>query len=169
MDTHRLYRLFNLVKIHRKFTIIIAVFIIVVCAAYLNPGPLYFRENVDNYYTKQLQIVKEKLIVFKTLGKKKVSLEILQQQFYQSRLAYKKLAVLTEYFNIYETKFLNYPAIDRIEEDNPDKTIHPEGFQAVTHGRVLLKSTNTSVEGRLIQRFSEEHYRVKEEIGRAHV
>jgi len=32
----------------------------------------------------------------------------------------------------------------------------------ITHGRVHLKSTNTSVEGRLIQRFSEEHYRVKE-------
>lgn len=32
----------------------------------------------------------------------------------------------------------------------------------VTHGRVHLKSTNTAVEGRLIQRFSEDHYRVKE-------
>jgi len=32
----------------------------------------------------------------------------------------------------------------------------------ITHGRVYLKSTNTSVEGRLIQRFSEDHYRVKE-------
>jgi LPS-assembly protein len=32
----------------------------------------------------------------------------------------------------------------------------------VTHGRVYLKSTNTSVEGHLIQRFSEDHYRVKE-------
>jgi LPS-assembly protein len=32
----------------------------------------------------------------------------------------------------------------------------------VTHGRVHLKSTNTTVEGRLIQRFSEDHYRVKE-------
>jgi len=32
----------------------------------------------------------------------------------------------------------------------------------VTHGRVYLKPTNTSVEGRLIQRFSEDHYRVKE-------
>ena len=32
----------------------------------------------------------------------------------------------------------------------------------VTHGRVYLKFTNTSVEGRLIQRFSEDHYRVKE-------
>jgi LPS-assembly protein len=31
----------------------------------------------------------------------------------------------------------------------------------ITHGRVYLKSTNTSVEGRLIQRFSEDHYRVK--------
>ncbi|HSL04801.1 MAG TPA: LPS assembly protein LptD [Nitrospiraceae bacterium] len=32
----------------------------------------------------------------------------------------------------------------------------------VTHGRVHLKSTNTTVEGRLLQRFSEDHYRVKE-------
>jgi LPS-assembly protein len=32
----------------------------------------------------------------------------------------------------------------------------------VTHGRVHLKSTNTSIEGRLLQRFSEDHYRVKE-------
>ena len=32
----------------------------------------------------------------------------------------------------------------------------------VTHGRVYLKSTNTLVEGRLLQRFSEDHYRVKE-------
>jgi len=32
----------------------------------------------------------------------------------------------------------------------------------VTHGQVYLKSTNTTVEGRLIQRFSEDHYRIKE-------
>lgn len=32
----------------------------------------------------------------------------------------------------------------------------------VTHGQVYLKSTNTMVEGRLIQRFSEDHYRIKE-------
>ncbi|MDE3039313.1 MAG: LPS-assembly protein LptD [Nitrospirota bacterium] len=32
----------------------------------------------------------------------------------------------------------------------------------ITHGKVYLKSTNTSVEGRLLQRFSEDHYRVKE-------
>lgn len=32
----------------------------------------------------------------------------------------------------------------------------------VTHGKIYLKSSNTSVEGRLMQRFSEDHYRVKE-------
>ena len=32
----------------------------------------------------------------------------------------------------------------------------------VTHGRVYLKASNTTVEGRLLQRFSEDHYRVKE-------
>lgn len=32
----------------------------------------------------------------------------------------------------------------------------------VTHGHLYLKASNTLVEGRLIQRFSEDHYRVKE-------
>jgi LPS-assembly protein len=32
----------------------------------------------------------------------------------------------------------------------------------VTHGQVYLKPSNTSVDGRLLQRFSEDHYRVKE-------
>ncbi|MEP6957565.1 MAG: LPS assembly protein LptD [Nitrospirota bacterium] len=32
----------------------------------------------------------------------------------------------------------------------------------VTHGKIYLKTSNTSVEGRLMQRFSEDHYRVKE-------
>ena len=140
MDTPIHSKASGSVKIPGKITITIAVFIIVVCTAYLNPGPVSVKENVDNYYTKQLQVVKEKLITFKKLGKKKVSLELLQQQFYQSRLAYKKLAVLTGYFNIYETKSLNYPAIDRIEEDNPDKIIHPEGFQAIE--QLLFSSWN---------------------------
>ena len=32
----------------------------------------------------------------------------------------------------------------------------------ITHGRVYLKPSNTLVDGRLLQRFSEDHYRVKE-------
>lgn len=32
----------------------------------------------------------------------------------------------------------------------------------VTHGRVYLKATNTTIDGRLISRFSEDHYRIKE-------
>ncbi len=32
----------------------------------------------------------------------------------------------------------------------------------VTHGQVYLKASNTLIEGRLLQRFSEDHYRVKE-------
>ncbi|MGE5710925.1 MAG: LPS-assembly protein LptD [Nitrospira sp.] len=32
----------------------------------------------------------------------------------------------------------------------------------VTHGQIYIKASNTTVDGRLIQRFSEDHYRVKE-------
>jgi hypothetical protein len=47
------------------------------------------------------------------------------------RLEYKRLAVLSEYFNVYETKFLNGPALNRVEEGSPDSIIPPQGFQAM--------------------------------------
>ena len=56
---------------------------------------------------------------------------MLRQQFISCRLAYKKLAVLSEYFNIYETRFLNGPALNRVEEGAPDIIIPPQGFQAI--------------------------------------
>jgi cytochrome c peroxidase len=58
-------------------------------------------------------------------------LKILRQRFISSRLAYKKLSVLSEYFNIYETKFLNGPALNRSEDGAPDIIIPPQGFQAI--------------------------------------
>ncbi|NOT23939.1 MAG: LPS-assembly protein LptD [Nitrospiraceae bacterium] len=48
-----------------------------------------------------------------------------------------------------------------LETDRLELNVNTEAG-VITHGRVYLKSTNTSVEGRLLQRFSEEHYRVKE-------
>ncbi|WP_455244760.1 LPS-assembly protein LptD [Petrachloros mirabilis] len=48
-----------------------------------------------------------------------------------------------------------------IEAERLELNVNTEAG-VVTHGQVYLKSTNTTVEGRLIQRFSEEHYRIKE-------
>lgn len=122
---------FYSVKMTRKTTATIAVFIICIGTSFLSPSSSHTKENIDNYYQQQLQSIKSTLLELKDLSQKKSLKTILQQQFYQARLTYKKLAILTEYFNIYETKFLNSPAIDRVEEDHPDDIIKPTGFQAI--------------------------------------
>jgi cytochrome c peroxidase len=93
--------------------------------------PVSNNEKVDQYYLQQLQVLKQKLETLQQSCKKNSSIQILQQQFKEARLAYKKLAVLTEYFNVYETKYLNGPALKRVEEDNPTVIVEPQGFQVV--------------------------------------
>lgn len=41
------------------------------------------------------------------------------------------MSVLLDFFNPYEIKFLNGPALKRIEDENPDDIIPPHGFQAI--------------------------------------
>ena len=55
---------------------------------------------------------------------------------------------------------LTDPTVDLVTE-RLELNVNTEAGVA-THGRVNLKSKNTSVEGRLLHRFSENHYRVKE-------
>lgn len=127
----KLTNLFMLVKPARKITIVIAVFIILICMAHYNPGYVSISEKTDRYYQKEIKSVKEKLSIFGKFCKQKVSLKILRQQFIACRLSYKRLAVLSEYFNIYETKFLNGPSLSRAEDGTPDIIIPPQGFQAI--------------------------------------
>lgn len=103
---------YRAVKLPGKITIPVVVFIII-SMAHFKPAPVSINEKADKYYQSQIQSVKEKLKNFKTSCQKKVSLQALRQQFFSCRLAYKKLATLSEYFNIYETKLLNGPALDR--------------------------------------------------------
>jgi cytochrome c peroxidase len=62
---------------------------------------------------------------------KKSSLNILKKKFFELRHSYKQLAILTEYFNPYESRLLNGPAISWSEDDVPDLIIPPHGMQAV--------------------------------------
>ncbi|HLO37419.1 MAG TPA: cytochrome c peroxidase, partial [Lacibacter sp.] len=93
--------------------------------------PVNKNERIDRYYLQQLQVVKQKLEILQQSCKKKSSVKLLQQQFKEARVAYKKLAVITEYFNVYESKYLNGPALERVEEDNPTVIVEPQGFQVV--------------------------------------
>jgi cytochrome c peroxidase len=56
---------------------------------------------------------------------------VLQRHFYKSRLAFKKIAVFTDYFNVYESRLMNGPALPRMEEDKPEIIFEPHGFQVI--------------------------------------
>jgi len=115
----------------RRIIAVTAVFIIIVCMAHFKSGSFSIREKTDRYYQKEIQAVRKKITLLKNSCGQKSSLNLLRLQFISCRLEYKKLAVLSEYFNIYETKFLNGPALNRAEDGTPDIIIPPQGFQAI--------------------------------------
>ena len=154
-------------KSSRKIGLLAAGFIVVICMANFKQQPVSINEKIDRYFEQQLAYLNATIKTFKISCHKKVSLKILRQQFFLSRLAYKKLAVLSEYFNVYETKFLNGPAVPRIEEDNPDHIIPAQGYQAIE--QLLYSPWNispyTEIEG-LINGLQEMTTRLKNERDR---
>ena len=99
--------------------------------AYLEPGSSSIQENVDRYYKEQITAVNRELNNLKKSNHQGAPVKELRHNFISARLAYKKLAVLSEYFNVYDSKFLNGPALNRAEDGTPDIIIPPQGFQAL--------------------------------------
>lgn len=90
-----------------------------------------FNEKTDQHLSALIGKVKTELLQLKKDAAGKKTLPYLQQHFYTARLAYKRMAVLTDYFNPYQYKQLNSPAIPRIESEIADRIIPPQGFQAL--------------------------------------
>jgi cytochrome c peroxidase len=89
------------------------------------------KEKINLFFETKLNHFEKEINAFLLLTKHKSSTRELKDAFKKMRLSYKQLAVLTDYFNPYETKLLNGPAIKRIEEDNPQNIIEPHGFQVL--------------------------------------
>ncbi len=87
------------------------------------------REEIDLYYLNGLEDLKKETIRFQEFMAADSTTDVLRQQFKKVRLSYKKIAVITDYFNTYHSKMINGPAIARIEDDSPHKIIEPHGFQ----------------------------------------
>ena len=118
------------VKITGKITITVVVFLIFMLFASSQKKTNDFNQKIDDYLAVQLRFVKMKIQELQKLAIEKADPAQLKKQFRSARLAYKKIAVLTEYFNTYESKVLNGPAIPRIESEVADRIIPPQGFQA---------------------------------------
>ncbi|MEJ0103285.1 MAG: cytochrome c peroxidase [Bacteroidota bacterium] len=118
-------------NLFNKKSVIIFLFISVTCCSFLIINTPRTGTEVNNYYTKKLQELRKRLLSLKAGCDKKESIGILKNNFRLARLSYKQLAILTEYFNLNESRLLNGPPLDRTEEDNPDKIIAPHGFQVI--------------------------------------
>jgi len=139
----------RLVKSSRKITVISAVFIILVCSVRFKPHDTSIAKKTDQYFQTELRLLNGKLNEFNRYCRQGATRMILRQQFVVCRLAYKRLAILSEYFNAYETKFLNGPALNRVEEGSPDNIIPPQGFHAMEE--ILFNNSESSYHAQLIQ------------------
>ena len=120
----------GLVKIPGSFIVVFVVFVIPLCFAFLSGSEAADRK-IDDYFRLKLEALQKETETFLLLDSTGAANEALQKQFTKTRKAFKELAVLTDYFNPYESRFLNGAALQRVEEDNPDNIIPPHGFQAV--------------------------------------
>ena len=119
------------IPVVRKNTIVFVLSLFVLLIAGLS---LSFRAEtnpVDKLYMKELANTKAKLKNLKKAILQQGKLPFLKSQFKQVRISYKKNSVLIDFFNAHDAKKINGPTIDHIEDDNPDKILHPQGLQVI--------------------------------------
>ena len=119
--------------VFKKGSIYIIVFSLF--AAAISPVLSFTRQenniSLKEYYLERIGQVKKYLLELKQSSVKKEPLFNLKKKFLRSRLAYKKMAVISEYFNRYESKLLNGPALDWSGEDTPDKINHSKTLTSI--------------------------------------
>ena len=115
----------------RTYLLSLALLIIIICCGFLLPLGKEEGSEFNQVFSKQLDVLINKLNSLKISSQRKATVQVLQKQFKDARLAYKKTATIIEYFYAYESKSLNGAALPRVEDDNPDKIFSPHGFQVI--------------------------------------
>src|SRR5687768_5694634 len=98
----------------RTYLFCLALLIIIMLCGFLLPLETKNNNKTNEIFGTQLNVLIKKLTDLKKSSKQKASLHILQKQFKESRLAYKKASTIIEYFYAYESKSLNGPALPRV-------------------------------------------------------
>lgn len=88
-------------------------------------------QSVDSIFQQQLELALVAVSELSEACDEKAPRKKLRNYFRKSRLAYKKAAVLIDYFHPAETIQLNGAALPRAEVDNPGKMLAPHGFQVL--------------------------------------
>lgn len=88
-------------------------------------------KQVQNYYLKQIAITDSLIRQLSASLQKDAPGNELQSLFKQSRLAYKKIEFLTEYYNPLTAKSINGAPIPVMDDNDQHKIDQPEGFQVI--------------------------------------
>lgn len=121
---------------------LILLLIAIITALNFTPQPVSPADNVEEYYLHEMKELHNNIIEFEKKITTRSSLKILQQTFLSIRSNFKKTAVLTDFYNPYETKLLNGPALKWVEDDNPDNIFEPHGLQVIEE--ILFYSKKTT-------------------------
>lgn len=109
----------------------VAILIIFVGCGFMWTRPFSENERVDRLYGNDLSALARELKTFINSVEGGESIKKIRRHFKTTRLAYKRVAVLIDYFHPAETKRLNGAALPRTEDDNPMTVYPPHGFQVL--------------------------------------
>ncbi len=121
---------------------LIFLFITIITALNFTSHPATPAIEVEKYYLQEMKELHNKFIEFEKKITARGSVKTLQQAFLSLRGSYKKTAVLTDFYNPFETRLLNGPALKWVEDDNPDDIFEPHGLQVIEE--ILFNSKNTT-------------------------
>jgi len=104
---------------------------IIICIGFIIPSPLFQNEKIDQLFGRQLDELTTKINDIENACNQKFKRRLLKKKFLDTRLSYKKAAVLIDYFHPFETRLINGAALARTEDDSPEKIVAPYGFQVL--------------------------------------
>jgi cytochrome c peroxidase len=114
----------------KKLVLLLILVAMILSLQFTNP-PATPEKNLEKYYLGQLSLFVTQLNAFEKSLLLNAPGRSLNTSFLQLRLAYKKTAILTEFYNIYESRLLNGPPLPWVTEDNPKQIIEPHGLQVI--------------------------------------
>jgi len=115
----------------KKFFIIIFLFCCAGLFSFLNQQQYTPKEKLAAYYIAQFRILSQNLSSLETAVKTDQDGKTIRECFLQSRLTYKKLELILEYYFEGDVKHFNGLAVNFIEEEDPAAYQEPQGFQMI--------------------------------------
>lgn len=128
-------------KIAFIFLLLIAIFLLQSAVYKKSAG-----EALDEYYGMALQNFDKECNNFSALVQNHENAKLMQLAFTKLRLAFKKFAFIPEFYNPYQVKFLNAPALRWVQDDDPT-VLQPYGLQVIEE---LIYSTDIKIDYSLI-------------------